>query len=280
MANLYSAFASVPLELVDVPEDNVRQTSGLSEDSLEEFAQRISSEGQIHPVALRPADANGRHRLVCGTRRYRAIKLLGWTDIWAGILRPEISDRQAEMLHHLENIDRVNLNSYEQAMGARRFVEGRENAITLEEYCQRTGSNHATLKQLMQYTRGLPKEVLDDWRNGHPLLTPKNLARLYSLPGAAAIESWAKWKAWRDGGAPDSERPDSMPKNPYKRPTPKKLCDAHEKISGMGLPTHVERFALGLIEFAQGVRKEIPSFVIDSAAPKSRKKKPAKKGTT
>lgn len=288
MPGLYSHFESVRVDLIDFDDSrNVRQTSGLSEESLEEFAARMGAEGQIHPIALRgPDPQTGRYTGICGSRRHKASRILGWEAIWAGILRPEITNHQAVMLHHLENIDRVNLNSYEAAMAARQLTEGQEGTMTLYDYCQRTGQNHTTLSQNVQYTRGLAKEILDDWRMGHPLLNSKNLARLYALPRADSITAWAQWKAWHAGGAPEGARPSSMPKNPYKRPTPRKLIEAHEEIESMELPVHVKSFALGLVEFAQGVRKDIPKYVISSAPSKSRPptkktaaKKKAKRGT-
>ena len=284
MPELYTEFAHVPLDKILVDDSrNTRVSSGLDEDEIEAFAQRFAAEGQIQPVGIRPPNDKGECELVLGYRRIKAARLLGWPTIWAGFLRPEISNEQAELIHQLENIDRANLNTYELAMGARKVTENKTGSpMSLFDYSQRVGVPYKTIQAFVEYTKGLPEEVMKDWRAGHHLLTPKNLQRLYGMRMDDAAKAWAEWRAWSDGGK-QGQRPNDMPKNPYRRPTPKRLIKLHESAAEADIPKsvpgHVVRqLIIDTIEYAQGARKDPPKFVIASSSPKkSKKSKPPAK---
>jgi ParB family chromosome partitioning protein len=77
---------------------------------LQELANSIQENGQIHPITVRPID-NGKYELICGERRLKAFNLLGLTTIEAKVV--EANDEQVLILRRDENIHTKNYEQFE-----------------------------------------------------------------------------------------------------------------------------------------------------------------------
>ena len=86
-----------------------------SEQELAALAQSIRENGLLQPISVRKA-AEG-YELVAGERRLRACKLAQMTTIPAILC--SYADEQTAALGLLENIQRTDLNPFEQAQGLR-----------------------------------------------------------------------------------------------------------------------------------------------------------------
>jgi DNA modification methylase len=53
-----------------------RQRKTINKESLRELAESITTKGMLHPIVLRPVGEDGKHELVAGERRFRAVTLL------------------------------------------------------------------------------------------------------------------------------------------------------------------------------------------------------------
>ena len=114
--------AVVPLSEIIVKEQ-IRTT--FSDESIENLAKSIKSEGLLNPVILHELSEDEqiheggvikKYRLVAGERRYRAVILLGHTGIKARVKRFADAKKIA-VTQIIENIQREDLTPFEKAVG-------------------------------------------------------------------------------------------------------------------------------------------------------------------
>jgi ParB family transcriptional regulator, chromosome partitioning protein len=101
----------IPLALLDPAEWNARRY--FSEAGLEELRQDIEQNGLIHPVVVRAVGQ--RFEVVVGERRFRAVKRAGLKKIRASVR--QLTDREARRMGLSENLERSDLNRYEETVG-------------------------------------------------------------------------------------------------------------------------------------------------------------------
>jgi len=100
---------SVPLEAL-LPSPQPRRRF----EALEALAQSIREKGVLQPLLVRPL-GDGRYAIVAGERRYRAAKMAGLSEVPVRVL--EISEKEARLLALVENLQREDLNPYEETLG-------------------------------------------------------------------------------------------------------------------------------------------------------------------
>lgn len=141
----------VSLDMIDV---NPYQTrSHLDETKLAEMADSIKANGVFQPILVRPLP-NGRYLLVAGERRWRASALAGKKTV--PVVIRKVSDEQALEITIVENLQRENLNSMEQARAFERL--GSEFHLTQEQIAERTGKDRATIANFIRLLK-LPTSV-------------------------------------------------------------------------------------------------------------------------
>jgi len=102
-------------------------------EGLEELAESIRRQGILQPLLVR-AVGEGHYEIVAGERRYRAAQLVGLSEVPVHIL--EISERDARLLALVENLQREDLNPYEETLGllellSQELSRSREEVIAL-----------------------------------------------------------------------------------------------------------------------------------------------------
>lgn len=102
-------------------------------DALTELAQSIKQHGVIQPILVRKT-ATG-YELVAGERRWRAAQMVG-LEVIPAVIR-EYSDGEMTEIALIENLQRENLNSIEEALAYKRLME--EFNLTQEEVARRIG---------------------------------------------------------------------------------------------------------------------------------------------
>jgi ParB family chromosome partitioning protein len=128
---------------MQIPLDHIRydetfNTRGFfTDESVRELAESIKASGLIQPVILRDwratTDNDPPYHLVCGHRRFKAVQLLGWTEIKAEVYH-NLSDRDASILNLQENLARVNLSpSQEMASIIHVYGESPNAALVAKE---------------------------------------------------------------------------------------------------------------------------------------------------
>lgn len=123
------------------------------EESLNELADSIKEVGIIQPVTVRLLE-NSNYQLITGERRYRAAIKLGLKTIPA-YLRSAEDVNMLEMAL-IENIQREDLDSIEEAIGYQRLIE--ECNITQENLSERVGKKRSTISNYLRLLK-LPAEI-------------------------------------------------------------------------------------------------------------------------
>jgi ParB family chromosome partitioning protein len=114
------------------------------EESLEDLARSIASNGILQPILVRPAD--GAYEIIAGERRWRAAQKAGLHRV--PVLVKEAADAQMLELALVENLQRDDLNPVEEARAYRLLVEDLE--LTQEEVARRVGKERATVANMLR----------------------------------------------------------------------------------------------------------------------------------
>lgn len=109
-----------------------------------ELAESIKHNGIIQPIILRKVKDN--YVIVAGERRWRAAKLAGLKEIPSIIM--DLTDKQVMELSLIENIQRQDLNSIEEANAYKKLIS--EFDLTQEELSQRLGKSRTTIANTMR----------------------------------------------------------------------------------------------------------------------------------
>ncbi|WP_072874418.1 nucleoid occlusion protein [Alicyclobacillus tolerans] len=122
------------------------------ERAIEELARTIHTHGIIQPIVVRKK--SGGYELIAGERRWRAVKLLGWTTIPA-IVR-DMNDAQTASAALIENLQREGLTPIEEAVAYQQLLE--LHGLTQESLAQRLGKGQSTIANKLRLLH-LPSDV-------------------------------------------------------------------------------------------------------------------------
>ena len=100
---------TLPLEVL-VPSPQPRKRF----ENLEALAESIREKGVLQPLLVRPL-GDGRYAIVAGERRYRAARMAGLSEVPVRVV--ELSEKEARLLALVENLQREDLNPYEETVG-------------------------------------------------------------------------------------------------------------------------------------------------------------------
>jgi ParB family chromosome partitioning protein len=132
----------------------------IHQEPLEELAASIKANGVIQAIVVRPLPAAAigaaKYEIVAGERRWQAAKLAGLTDI--PVIVRELSDKQAVAVALIENIQREDLTSAEEARALKRLTE--EFSLTHSEVAESVGRSRAAVSNLIRLL-DLPESVVD-----------------------------------------------------------------------------------------------------------------------
>lgn len=132
--------------------------SHMDAQALQELADSIKAQGLVQPIVVRRLTLGG-YELIAGERRWRAAQLAGLTAIPA-VIR-EIPDQAAAAMSLIENIQREDLNSLEEALALRRLID--EFGLTHQQTAEAVGRSRAAVTNLLRLLELSPevKELLE-----------------------------------------------------------------------------------------------------------------------
>lgn len=119
---------------------------------LEELASSIREYGVLQPVIVRLVE--DKYQLVSGERRFRASTLAGKETIPA--LVRQLNDREVAEMALIENLQREDLNYFEEAEGYARLIQ--EFQITQEEVARKMGKSQPTVANKLRLLH-IPERV-------------------------------------------------------------------------------------------------------------------------
>jgi ParB family chromosome partitioning protein len=121
----------------------------MRQDSLEELAASIRSQGVVQPIVVRPIGKIGppqRYEIIAGERRWRAAQMAELAEIPA-IVR-QVADEDVIAMALIENIQREDLNPLEEARALDRLI--REFKLTHAEAATAVGRSRAAVSNLLR----------------------------------------------------------------------------------------------------------------------------------
>lgn len=235
--------------------DNVRLRE--DEPAFAALVTSMSAHGLQQPVGVAEDErVPGRFILIYGFRRVRAARELGWPAVPCVVFPAGTPEETLYTLNSAENFARKDLSDFEKATRAAFMREkfGTDPA----EFARRTGIPQSTVEVLMWLLENLPPDIIEDWRNEHPLLSRRLLQRLAKMPGQEASDYWQEW---RDRFSRCEARVTELRRGSNRRPSEAQLARAWiavKKAVVPGLDDHTRDMMLRTLEFAQGHAMAIP----------------------
>jgi len=154
------------------------------EQGLAELAQSISETGILQPILV--SRDGEKFRILAGERRYRAAVMAGLARIPV-LIREGLQDRDELLIMLIENVQRRDLTSLEEAEAFRQLRD--EFGLTQEEVAERVGKDRATVANTLRLLK-LPQEIRNAMEEG--LLSAGHARALLALPSAADQEKVAR----------------------------------------------------------------------------------------
>ena len=138
-----SGFVRVSLD--DITPNTYQPRKTFSAESLHELSESIKRQGILQPILVREKPQGG-FELIAGERRWRASKLAG-LDAIPAIVKSAF-DEEVSVLALVENIQRDNLNAFEEAAALGRLRD--EFKLTQEEIASAVGRSRTAVANLLR----------------------------------------------------------------------------------------------------------------------------------
>ena len=122
-------------------------------EKLDELVMSIREHGIVQPIVVRPLE-NRNYEIIAGERRWRACKILGMQEIPAIIKK--YSEIEATAISLIENIQREDLNSLEEANAYKRLMDC--FTLTQEDVAGMVGKSRSHIANIIRLLL-LPEEV-------------------------------------------------------------------------------------------------------------------------
>lgn len=127
--------------------------------ALEELSQSILANGLLQPITVRLKE-DGLYELVAGERRWLAFQRLGRSHIPAIV--EEYTDQQSSVLALIENLQRRDLNFFEEAAAIDKLM--RELNLTQQQISMKLGKAQSTIAnklRLLRYPLPIRQKILE-----------------------------------------------------------------------------------------------------------------------
>ena len=140
----------VPIEEIEANPDQPRQHLG----DLAELSASIREKGILEPILVRPLD--GKYQIIAGERRFRAAVEAGLAEVPC-VVR-EVEGSEAMELALIENLQRRDLDAFEEAEGLRSLVDS--FGYTHEQVAERIGKSRTSITESLSIAT-MPQSVRD-----------------------------------------------------------------------------------------------------------------------
>ncbi len=144
----------VPIK--DINRNKFQPRKNFNKENLQELTDSIKEQGVIQPIVVRPDKTNnGKYEIIAGERRWLASQHAGLHEVPVVILN--VDDVKSLEFAIVENVQRQDLNSVEEARGYQRLVdEFNYNQEKLSKFIGKSRSYIANSLRLLS----LPNEIL------------------------------------------------------------------------------------------------------------------------
>lgn len=122
-------------------------------DELLALSQSIRENGLLQPMSVRRIEG-GNYELIAGERRLRACKLAGLQTV--PVVLCNVDDRESAVLAMIENLQRQDLNFFEEAQGIALLMQ--EHNFTLEQAAVKLGKAKSTVSNKLRLLKLTQRE--------------------------------------------------------------------------------------------------------------------------
>lgn len=150
--------SKIKLSQIEVKSDQPRKY--FDTEALEALADSISQYGVLQPILVRRVES-GFYQIIAGERRFRASKMAGLSEIPAVVI--EADDLKTAELALIENLQREDLNPYEEAQAYASLME--DFGLTQEQLSARIGKSRSAIANTLRLL-DLPEDVLEMLKTG------------------------------------------------------------------------------------------------------------------
>lgn len=160
-----NAFGDAPTEGVktlrisQIDPKNDQPRKNFEPEALAQLADSIAANGILQPILVRQTHmdtiAGERYEIIAGERRFRGAKLAGLNEVPAIVV--EADDLTAARYALIENLQREDLNPYEEAVAYDRLIQ--EFGLSQEEIAGQLGRSRSAVANALRLL-DLPEEVI------------------------------------------------------------------------------------------------------------------------
>lgn len=157
-----NAFGETPTEGVktlrisQIDPKNDQPRKNFEPEALAQLADSIAANGILQPILVRQTHFDiERYEIIAGERRFRGAKLAGLNEIPAIVV--EADDLTAARYALIENLQREDLNPYEEAVAYDRLIQ--EFGLSQEEIAGQLGKSRSAVANALRLL-DLPEEVI------------------------------------------------------------------------------------------------------------------------
>jgi len=169
-------------KFINISEIQVNQNQprkNFKKEELQELASSIKSQGILQPIVVRSVE-NNQYEIIAGERRWRGAQIAGIHEIPA--LIKNISDEAVKEIALIENIQRENLNSVEEARAYKAILNNKNTDY--EKLSQSVGKSKSHISNTIRLLE-LDEEILQYIVSGK--LTMGHARALIGVPNALEL---------------------------------------------------------------------------------------------
>ena len=144
----------VEIDLSELRANPYQPRKNFNEEALNELASSIKEHGVFQPIIVKNSIKG--YEIIAGERRFRASKLAGMQTIPAIV--KDFSDEEMMQIALLENLQRENLTSIEEAKAYKSIIESMN--ITQDELAKKVGKSRSHVTNILGLLK-LPASVQD-----------------------------------------------------------------------------------------------------------------------
>jgi len=167
----------------DIKRNKFQPRKRFNKESLEELTNSIKEQGLIQPIVVRPDKSDeGKYEIIAGERRWLASQNAGLNEV--PVVVANVDDVKSLEFAIVENVQRQDLNSVEEARGYQRLID--EFSYNQEKLSTFVGKSRSYIANTLRLL-ALPEEILlmieeGNLSSGHArsligLSNAKNLAK-------------------------------------------------------------------------------------------------------
>jgi len=134
-----------PVPIAEVRPNPYQPRKEFRDEELADLEASLKATGLLQPITVRVAPGGG-YELVAGERRLRAAQRIGWTEIPAIV--KAIDDRSLATFGLVENLQRVDLNPIEEALGYQQLVD--QFSLTQQQVADVVGKDRSTVANMLR----------------------------------------------------------------------------------------------------------------------------------